>query len=270
MAIDRIPGVGPTNSDIATSVAAAVPNSAAITAAVPTAAAIATAVAAPSAATIAAAVAAPSAATIAAAVAAPSAATIASAVAAPSSATIATAVAAAVPTRANIQSDIGTYGLSPNAWTVVSSVTFNNTSLSASFTSLSGYKKYRVLFPYTTGPVATWFLRLNGDTGNNYSSIRWSPNSGTGTATTNGDNINLPGPSGGSSSGGIFTLDIDFATLACHKFVSTNTGYGRVVSSDTLYNTNGIYQSTSAISSITITGTTNNFVSGTVYLLGAN
>ena len=68
MAIDRIPGVGPTNADIATAVAA------------------------------------PSAASIAAAVAAPSAATIAAAVAAPSSATIASAVAAAVPTNASITS----------------------------------------------------------------------------------------------------------------------------------------------------------------------
>ena len=91
MAIDRIPGVGPSNSDIAAATAAVVPNSAAITAAVPTAAQIATAVAAPSAATI------------------------ATAVAAPSASTIATAVAAAVPTAASItsivQSNAGGFGV---------------------------------------------------------------------------------------------------------------------------------------------------------------
>ena len=92
MAINIIPGVGPTNADIATAVAA------------------------PSAATIAAAVAAPSAATIAAAVAAPSAATIASTVAAPSSATIASAVAAAVPTISAINTAVANNAPSPNAW----------------------------------------------------------------------------------------------------------------------------------------------------------
>ena len=124
MAIDRIPGVGPTNADIATAVAA------------PSAATIATAVAAPSAATIAATVAAPSAATIAAAVAAPSAATIAAAVAAPSSATIASAVAAAVPTIGAINTSVSTYATgktmkrvtltSGSSYTVPASVTVIN------------------------------------------------------------------------------------------------------------------------------------------------
>jgi hypothetical protein len=130
MAIDRIPGVGPTNADIATAVAA------------------------------------PSAATIASAVAAPSAATIASAVAAPSASTIATAVAAAVPTSANITSIVQSNAGSPfgGSWTLISSQspTSGNT---VTFSSLSGYKKYRIYFKTYNGntPQKT-YARINGVT----------------------------------------------------------------------------------------------------------
>jgi hypothetical protein len=138
------PGVGPTNADIATAVAA------------------------PSAATIATAVAAPSAATIAAAVAAPSAATIAAAVAAPSSATIATAVAAAVPTIGAINTSVANNAPSP--FNYVHLVTGSLNNVNSATVSFSGYKYIKVIWSYTTHASANQQgnLRLNGDTGANY------------------------------------------------------------------------------------------------------
>jgi hypothetical protein len=160
MAIDRIPGVGPANSDIAAATAAVVPNSAAITAAVPTAAQIATAVAAPSAATIAT------------AVAAPSAATIASAVAAPSSATIATAVAAAVPTIGAINTSVANnaspYG---GTWANLADVVTPGTS-SVTISGLGGYKYLQIYFSFFGyNTVDSLRMRFNSDATGVYHSI---------------------------------------------------------------------------------------------------
>ena len=129
MAVTNLnPGVGPTNADIATAVAA------------------------------------PSAATIAAAVAAPSAATIASAVAAPSSATIATAVAAAVPTTAGITTIVQANAGSPYAgtWTYLGYVSGNGTA-TVSYTGLSSYKYLKVYYNGVGAPANTdMILRING------------------------------------------------------------------------------------------------------------
>ena len=268
MAIDRIPGVGPTNADIATAAAPSAATiastiattpavSSQITASVPTAAAIATAVAAPSLASITTAItnnAAPASVTMAAI-----------------TSSITTNAASAGVTLAAIGTQVANNAPSPNAFTVISSVTWNNTSVLHTFTGLSGYKRYRLLVGYTPGAAGPWSLRLNGDGANNYDWIR-NQNTGTNAMGTGVgvDTILLPGPSGGSTVGGIYTVDIDFATLACHKFISTSSGYGSVAGTPTGYITNGIYRSTSTVSSITIFGTTNNFASGTIYLLGAN
>jgi hypothetical protein len=150
MAIDRIPGVGPQNTDIATAVAAAVPNSAAITAAVPTAAQIATAVAAPSAATIAATVAAPSIATI--------------------TSAITTNAASAGVTMAAITSTVQANAGSPfgGTWTFLSSQ--NPAASSISFTGLSGYKKYRLyIITYKSGTSYSLNCTINGLSGYGYS-----------------------------------------------------------------------------------------------------
>jgi hypothetical protein len=132
MAINIIPGVGPTNADIATAVAA------------------------------------PSAATIAAAVAAPSAATIASTVAAPSSATIATAVAAAVPTISAINSSVASNAPSPFNYVFLGTGSLNN--VNSATVSFSAYKYIKVIWSYTTNASANQqgSIRLNGDTSGNY------------------------------------------------------------------------------------------------------
>lgn len=162
MPINNIPGVGPTNADIATAVAA------------------------------------PSAATIAAAVAAPSAATIAAAVAAPSAATIATAVAAAVPTTAGItsivQSNAGAtlaqhQEFSAGNWAWLGRTVFNSTTGEYTISGLESYKKIRIhiVANQTTGAQDV-FLRLNGATsgyGSSYGAWYGSTSGVTGQIVTN-------------------------------------------------------------------------------------
>ena len=234
MAIDRIPGVGPTNADIATAVAA------------------------------------PSAATIAAAVAAPSAATIAAAVAAPSSATIASAVAAAVPTRANIQSDIGTYAPSPLAWTLVGSTALSGAA-TTTFSSLSGYKKYRLIVSACTNSSMTqqMGLRINADaTAGAYPHIN-----GTGAQLSNTYLLLwLSGTLAFNAYGNNGSIDIENANVASPKRIGY--GFWCVNSGSTSASAviEGMYKGTASITSITYFNATgaDTWTGGTAYLLGAN
>jgi hypothetical protein len=254
MAIDRIPGVGPANSDIAAAVAA------------------------PSAATIAAAVAAPSAATIAAAVAAPSAATIAAAVAAPSSATIATAVAAAVPTIGAINTSVANNAPSAN---LITYITVASPSSATSFT-ISGLTGYRTLYVYayfTTGTDgSTMGMRLNAATDNctvagvetrTGSTSALSPRA----SITNTNNYRFATGNAINSGVNALWMKID----AC-----TNTTTIKPISSRALFNGGGqntpwgfdaygFSRTTAAVSSIEFTNLASgqNF-SGDFYVFGAN
>jgi hypothetical protein len=261
MAIDRIPGVGPTNAEIAAAVAA------------------------PSAATIAAAVAAPSAATIASAVAAPSAATIAAAVAAPSSATIASAVAAAVPTTAGITSIVqaNAGGQFSGTWTTVG---FANHGVSAStgisVSGLSGYKYLRVITTgYSTSNPCNPMIRFNGDTGNNYMATAangLSGNTATGVyhdqgfAYTNRTWLTGAGTQVNAGSPPMIDCIIPNSNSSAIKLITFVT-MGYINSAGTRRSTQGafsIYNSTSAISSIDFTHNGAFIDGGYTLILGGN
>lgn len=244
MPIDRIPGVGPTNADIATAVAA------------------------PSAATIAAAVAAPSAATIAAAVAAPSAATIAAAVAAPSAATIASTVAASVPTLSQINSSVASnaspYG---GTWADLgySSIAVGGTTISG----LSGYKYLQIIYYTAIDPNGGILgIRFNSDSSAVYESWKFSSSGGiggqfggdtymrlsaSGTSFAMGGYIEIKG-SNTTSSGKVATL-----------YSGANTGSGGIIQG-------GCYwRNTAAINTVTIFSTGGNTLQGgKIAIRGAN
>ena len=223
MAIDRIPGVGPANSDIAAAVAA------------------------PSAATIATAVAAPSAATIAAAVAAPSAATIAAAVAAPSSATIATAVAAAVPTLTQINNSVATNSSAPFGGTWVNvAVTSPNGVNGITFSSLSGYRYYR-LYVTCENMSATnrLAIRFNGDSTTSYNAFHYAPANGN---SIKGNTNGLITSSANGPKGAL--IDIPSANST-----STDKLYFCTAAGDTVVgitSASGVWGNTAAITSITV------------------
>jgi hypothetical protein len=205
MAIDRIPGVGPTNADIATAVAA------------------------------------------------------------PSSATIATAVAAAVPTIGAINTSVANNAPSPNAWTVISSVTPSGTS--TVFSSLSGYKKYRIIYANANSSESTLKIRLNGDTGNNYAHSYFrgiTSNNYVNTTVNTTTEISL---NGGDSNGRWGMIEFENPSLSLYKLVTFRCG-GRA-GQNTYLEGIGIWRNTAAITSISLVEDTS-YSSGNITLLGAN
>ena len=230
MPINNIPGVGPTNADIATAVAA------------------------------------PSAATIAAAVAAPSAATIAAAVAAPSSATIASAVAAAVPT---INTSVATYAPSANNWVYLGTVAPSGVA-TAQFTGISGYKKLKVVgfVTCTSGyPLMTF---NSDSTNNNYMSYQDGTSyymSVNLSAYGREDSIILSPLVNAGNTVIVEISDANYTNVfkTTEMFSCALASVSRSTSRGI-----GIWKNTSAINTITFSNTGGAAMTGNFYLLGAN
>lgn len=222
MPISNIPGVGPTNADIATAVAA------------------------------------PSAATIAAAVAAPSAATIAAAVAAPSSATIASAVAAAVPTTAGITSIVQANAGSPfgGTWTSLGNVSPTGTT-TVNFTGIGGYRRYRLVFNlYSNEAAFSCGVRLNGSSANY---VYWgqearmqSTAAWQGHVSTGGSRHFLQGSSTTNGYNSMGYCDIFEASGAGWKEIQSQLFFNSGATTDVLSSTRGFWRETSAVTSITV------------------
>jgi hypothetical protein len=219
------PGVGPTNADIATAVAA------------------------------------PSAATIAAAVAAPSAATIASAVAAPSSATIATAVAAAVPTISAINTAVATNAPSPNGWVFLGNA--NLQGVNSATISFSAYRKLRIVWKFVngTGGAQPVLVRFNGDSGTNYTVTAFVQPASINTPEINFlpvvDSIRMTFGNLVNAGTCIGWMEVqDAASTSTHKQVTVqNTAaMSNFGGSIALWSSDAIYRSNSAITSVTILG----------------
>jgi hypothetical protein len=165
MAIDRIPGVGPQNTDIATAVAAAVPTIAAITSSITTNAASAGLT---NASITSAGNAAGWGAT------GPTTTQIAAAV--PTLAQITTAIttnaASAGVTNASIASTVAANagGQFSGTWTNLAFVNFGATPSTAGLnvSGLTGYKYLRLITTAYAGVATTWRLRFNGATTNYY------------------------------------------------------------------------------------------------------
>jgi hypothetical protein len=236
------PGVGPTNADIATAVAA------------------------------------PSAATIAAAVAAPSAATIASAVAAPSSATIASAVAAAVPTTAGITSIVQANAGSPFGGTYTNLGFQSGSGVNTiTFSSLGGYKYLRFVvmgfYPSAGGPADIGF-RFNGDSGSNYK-FHMAGGGTSGTPAFNYGDFSTYGfiCSSGNQNTVYFDFEIPGSNSSAHKIARCLGGF-HYTGGQYVNNTSGFtyWGSTAAITSISIflTASTGSGANTGIYMYGAN
>ena len=237
MAIDRIPGVGPQNSDIAATIATTAAVSSQITASVPSASAIATAVAAPSIGTI--------------------------------TTAITTNAASAGVTLAAIGTQVANNSPSPNNWTLVGSIALSG--VTQTFSSLSGYKTYRLILNRvsTNNSSIGIGLRLNSDsTVGNYGYIQGT----TGTPNSNFMPLFTTSTTAFNSAGGTCSIDISNANVASSKriqngFYATNSG--TAVASTFL---EGIWSPTATVNSVTIytTDAVSTFTQGTAYLLGAN
>ena len=255
MAIDRIPGVGPQNSDIAATIATTPAVSAQITANVPTASAIATAVAAPSLASITTAItnnAAPASVTMAAI-----------------TSSITTNAASAGVTLAAIGTQVANNSPSPNNWTLVGSIALSG--ITQTFSSLSGYRMYRLILNRVStnnGGIGIG-LRLNSDsTVGNYAYIQGT----VGTPNSNFMPLFTTHTTTFNSAGGTCSIDISNANVASSKriqngFYATNSG---TAAASTYLE--GIWSPTAAVNSITVytIDASSTFTQGTAYLLGAN
>ena len=162
-------------------------------------------------------------------------------------------------------------GYSVPNWQPVTSSTPSGVS-TVTFSGLSGYSKYRIMAPNCTvstsgGP----YIRFNGDSGTNYNDIGTrnivnSSNIANLAANIGATYINCASPSGSGSTKLSFDFDIDDALTLCPK---RYTGWATQNGSDGYINVTGMYATTALLTSITINGGAN-FVTGSIYLLGAN
>ena len=247
MAIDRIPGVGPQNTDIATAVAAAVPTISAITSSITTNAASAGL-------------------------------TNASITSAGNAAgwgatgPTTTQIAAAVPTLAQINTSVANNAPSPNNWTVITSTNTNNTANTYTFSSLSGYRSYKIIYSGNHQTSASQLcLRFNGDTSAIYNTGYFGYIGGaTGSADFSNDKMPLGPTMAQTGTYNSIEAIIDNVTLGCYKPVKAWI-IGTSAGSNVSINFNGMWRSTATITSITFfTGSSVNLTNGNITLLGVN
>jgi hypothetical protein len=277
MAIDRIPGVGPQNTDIATAVAAAVPTIAAITSSITTNAASAglTNASITSAGNAAGwGATGPTTTQIAAAV--PTLAQITSAVttnAASAGVTIASI------TSAGNSAGWGATGPFGGTWTTI----YDNKNITGVTTvtvsGLGSYKYLKIIYNLNTAPTegVGLFMRVNGDTAGNYFyNIAWKL-SGTAEISTATEyqagqiQLNTLGAFSNFCTGVIDWVNPQSGSF---KYCVTS-GPGRVRPGSgqigTLISSNGGWFNNTAISSVTIFNNAANFASGSlISILGAN
>jgi hypothetical protein len=133
---------------------------------------------------------------------------------------------------------------------------------STSFTSLTGYRKFRLIWSALTfGGSAVAMLRFNSDSNNNYIGAA----SGYGTSSSEGWSTAaiVAGLAGTTHYGFIDVEDADktFPKKMQGAWDNQDTGVGDVL--------NGVYIGSSAITSIALSDSSGNTISsGTVYLYG--
>jgi len=156
-------------------------------------------------------------------------------------------------------------GYSVPNWTLVTSSAPTGVS-TVTYSGLSGYSKYRILAPNLVPSGAARFdLRLNGDSGSNYSSFGIGQSSGAIAGFNNNLTTQFQFINTLATTAFNFQIDIENALLLTPKFISGTVAVGTVSSTF-----GGQYITTSVITSITLVTSANNFSTGTIYILGAN
>ena len=151
--------------------------------------------------------------------------------------------------------------LSGDNWQLVATNT-PTSGTSTSFTSLTGYRKYRVIWSALTfSGSAVAMLRFNSDSNNNYIGAA----SGYGTSSSEGWSTAaiVAGTAGTTHYGFIDVEDADktFPKKMQGAWDNQDIGVGDVL--------NGVYIGSNAITSITLLDSSGNTISsGTVYLYG--
>ena len=153
-------------------------------------------------------------------------------------------------------------------WQPVTSSTPTGVS-TVTFSGLSGYSKYRIKAPNLTCNTGTPSiqLRINGDSGANYSTsgVTYSSGNPTSWVLVGYNNFYIGYTT--TTATGLITVDIENALLSNPKQITFIGGSG----SGFLEIATGMYYGAAApITSITVLLSANNFFTGTIYLEGAN
>lgn len=149
-------------------------------------------------------------------------------------------------------------------WQVISSVTASGSTVS--FTSISGYRKLKIVGkPTTSSSLATLLLRFNSDSGSNYSYVY---DRSTGAAsilyvTSRGTEIDL-GTLGGSFAASMTVSNVNTTGVKTIEGYSTATGSGTTYVNEF---PQGDYETSSAITSVQVI-TSSTFSGGNITLYG--
>lgn len=166
------------------------------------------------------------------------------------------------------------------AFEAIASTTLGSTTTTVTFSSIPDTYEHLQLrlylrAGYTGGPDATMFMRLNSDSGSNYTN-RWIY--GNGSAASASNNVSetayrflwVPAGTALSNTFGVSIIDIlDYASTNKRKTIRAIEGH------ETNNNTNGyvflhssLWSNTAAVSTLTFTSAeTNGFVAGSVFSL---
>lgn len=155
--------------------------------------------------------------------------------------------------------------VSSEDWQVISSVTASGSTVS--FTSISGYRKLKVIAsPTTSSTGASVSVRFNSDSGSKYSFIRQrSTDTAAGVLSVPVRTTSIDvGPAGNSFGVSLSVENINTTGVKTFQGYNTSTGSGFSYSTEI---PQGDYETTSAITSLqVITGST--FTGGNVTLFG--
>lgn len=152
----------------------------------------------------------------------------------------------------------------PSAITALATTTLASPSATVTFSGIPGtYRDLRLITTVTSTTAAGGFLRLNGDTVGNYSSV-WAYGSGgaTGSSTFLGSYFNIQNMYSGNT--GLDRWDfLDYSATDKHKIaLNRNDSQGTGA-----YMQSGRWASTAAITSITLLAGSGNFSAGDTFCL---
>lgn len=170
--------------------------------------------------------------------------------------------AASGPTLAEIQTAVSTYSTPYNGtWTELGATTFTSSS-TTTISGLSGYKQIKIYLFTAPSTAAELRMRLNSDTGSNYG---WQFATPTNNSYNYPDNKMTLGTNSGNNNATVLTISPANSTTA--KKVITSESHH---TNGTIASFNGLWNSSSAITSVTFFLTAGLFSPGYAVIWGIN
>jgi hypothetical protein len=191
----------------------------------------------------------------------------------PANSDIATAVAGAVPTISAINTSVANNAPSPSNWTVISTISITSQTV-ITFSSLSGYKTYKLVGSVSATNSSRLLIRLNNDTTGNYNYYvtEW-PNGNTYPGVDRGPSSSAITTTYSNMSGSntnMFEANINSANTSGIKFVTGSVGFNSAGFNQNCSATFYGYYPSGPITRIDIQQSGGSYNGGSITLLGAN